>query len=88
MMGRGRYIDMHFSIICYHRQRFRRQKGWDSARVLISVDRLAKEKNRHTLLDAAAEVMRTLPDVRRRVTAVTGQTIAITAQLSSGSTQR
>jgi glycosyltransferase involved in cell wall biosynthesis len=47
-----------------NRRHFRQQKGWGDDRVLISVGRLAKEKNWHILLDAAAEVMSTLPDAR------------------------
>lgn len=46
------------------RQHFRQQKGWGDDRVLISVGRLAKEKNWHILLDALAEVMRIVPDTR------------------------
>ncbi len=57
-------IDLRPYQIETNRQQFRRQKGWGDDRVLISVGRLAKEKNWHTLLDAAAEVMRSLPDIR------------------------
>ena len=57
-------IDLRPYQIETNRAQFRRQKGWGSDRVLISVGRLAKEKNWHTLLDAAAEVMRTQPDIR------------------------
>ncbi|MFQ5422073.1 MAG: glycosyltransferase, partial [Anaerolineae bacterium] len=42
----------------------RQQKGWGDDRVLISIGRLAKEKNWHTLVAAAANVIRTLPDTR------------------------
>ncbi len=57
-------IDLRPYQIETNRQQFRRQKGWGNDRVLISVGRLAQEKNWHTLLDAAAEVIRTLPDTR------------------------
>ncbi|MBE7554142.1 MAG: glycosyltransferase family 4 protein [Anaerolineales bacterium] len=42
----------------------RHQRGWDNDLVLISVGRLAKEKNFETLLVAAAEVMRKRNQVR------------------------
>ncbi|RME76811.1 MAG: glycosyltransferase family 4 protein [Chloroflexi bacterium] len=42
----------------------RRRLGWDSSFMLISVGRLAKEKNWSTLLDAAARVMQSRPHVR------------------------
>ena len=42
----------------------RQQRGWEKDRLLISVGRLAEEKNWHTLLDAAAIVMQRHPDVR------------------------
>jgi len=57
-------IDLRPYQIETNREQFRRQKRWGSDRVLISVGRLAKEKNWHTLLDAAAEVIRTLPNTR------------------------
>jgi glycosyltransferase involved in cell wall biosynthesis len=43
---------------------FRQQKGWGDDKVLISVGRLAKEKNWHLLLKAAAEVIGTIPNAR------------------------
>lgn len=42
----------------------RRQRGWQDDRVLISVGRLAEEKNWRTLIAAAAEVIARHPDVR------------------------
>lgn len=42
----------------------RRRRGWDDDRVLISVGRLAKEKNWGMLLTAVAEVLTTIPNVR------------------------
>jgi glycosyltransferase involved in cell wall biosynthesis len=42
----------------------RAQRGWGDDRVLISVGRLALEKNIKTLLNACAQVMRTNEDVR------------------------
>ena len=57
-------IDLRPYQIETNREHFRQQKGWGDDRVMISVGRLAKEKNWHTLLDAAAAVMRTLPDTR------------------------
>ena len=45
-------------------QEFRQQKGWGDDKVLISVGRLAKEKNWHLLLDAVAEVIKAMPDTR------------------------
>jgi glycosyltransferase involved in cell wall biosynthesis len=57
-------IDLRPYQIETNREQFRQQKGWGSDRVLISAGRLAKEKNWHTLLEAAAIVMQTLPDTR------------------------
>ncbi|MBN1220529.1 MAG: glycosyltransferase family 4 protein [Anaerolineae bacterium] len=42
----------------------RRKRGWGRDKVLISVGRLAKEKNWETLLAAVAQVMKTHADVR------------------------
>lgn len=42
----------------------RQREGWGEERVLISVGRLAKEKNWETLIKAAAEVMHVIPNVR------------------------
>jgi glycosyltransferase involved in cell wall biosynthesis len=42
----------------------RAQRGWGQSKVLISVGRLAKEKNWETLLAAAAQVMRKDPTIR------------------------
>jgi 1,2-diacylglycerol 3-alpha-glucosyltransferase len=42
----------------------RQKHGWGNDRILISVGRLAKEKNWHALLAAAADVMQSEPDVR------------------------
>lgn len=42
----------------------RRQRGWEQDRVLISVGRLAEEKNWRTLIAAAAIVLQRHPDVR------------------------
>jgi glycosyltransferase involved in cell wall biosynthesis len=42
----------------------RQKHGWDNDRILISVGRLAKEKNWHELLTAAADVMQSEPNVR------------------------
>jgi glycosyltransferase involved in cell wall biosynthesis len=57
-------IDLRPYQIASDRHQFRQQKGWGDDRVLISAGRLAKEKNWHTLLDAAAAVIRVLPDTR------------------------
>jgi glycosyltransferase involved in cell wall biosynthesis len=46
------------------RHEFRQQKGWGDDKVLISVGRLAKEKNWYLLLEAAAQVMRAVPNTR------------------------
>jgi glycosyltransferase involved in cell wall biosynthesis len=46
------------------REDFRQQKGWGDDKVLISVGRLAKEKNWHLLLEAAAAVMQDIPNTR------------------------
>jgi glycosyltransferase involved in cell wall biosynthesis len=43
---------------------FRQQKGWHNDKVLISAGRLAKEKNWHLLIEAAAEVIHHIADVR------------------------
>ena len=43
---------------------FRQQKGWQDDKVLISAGRLAKEKNWHLLIEAAAEVIRQVPQTR------------------------
>jgi 1,2-diacylglycerol 3-alpha-glucosyltransferase len=43
--------------------KIRQKLGWGDRRVLISVGRLAKEKNWELLLEAAARVMQTHPDV-------------------------
>ncbi|HMQ55257.1 MAG TPA: glycosyltransferase [Anaerolineae bacterium] len=45
-------------------QAVRLKRGWGQAKVLISVGRLAKEKNWQTLLAAAAQVMQRQADVR------------------------
>ena len=46
------------------RQAMRRKLGWEQDKVLISVGRLAREKNWETLLDAAIRVMRRHSEVR------------------------
>lgn len=45
-------------------QAVRRKYGWDQQKVLLSVSRLAEEKNVKTLLAAVAQVMKTNDDVR------------------------
>ena len=45
-------------------QAIRQKRGWGQDKVLISVGRLAKEKNWETLLAAVAQVMQTRADVR------------------------
>jgi glycosyltransferase involved in cell wall biosynthesis len=45
-------------------QAVRQKRGWGQDKVLISVGRLAKEKNWQTLLEAAVGVMKTQPQVR------------------------
>lgn len=57
-------IDLRPYQIETDRHKFRHEKGWHKDRVLISVGRLAREKNWHTLLAAVAEVMRSQPDTR------------------------
>jgi 1,2-diacylglycerol 3-alpha-glucosyltransferase len=47
-----------------NREQLRLRYGWETNRVLISVGRLAKEKNWDTLLEAAAPVMRRHADIR------------------------
>jgi 1,2-diacylglycerol 3-alpha-glucosyltransferase len=42
----------------------RQQRGWGQDKVLISVGRLAKEKNWHILLEATAAVVAAVPDTR------------------------
>lgn len=46
------------------RAAFRQQRGWEADFVLVSIGRLAKEKNFATLLAAAAKVMQSHPKVR------------------------
>jgi glycosyltransferase involved in cell wall biosynthesis len=46
------------------RHHFRQQKGWGEDKVLISVGRLAQEKNWPLLLEAVAEVMQVIPNTR------------------------
>ena len=45
-------------------QAIRRKYNWDQARVLVSIGRLAEEKNVKTLLSAVAKVMKQNDDVR------------------------
>jgi len=47
-----------------NRQTIRQERGWNQDKVLISIGRLAKEKNWETLLAAVALVMDTRDDVR------------------------
>jgi glycosyltransferase involved in cell wall biosynthesis len=46
------------------RSKLRREFGWEGHRILISVGRLAKEKNWNTLLEAAAPVLRKHTDAQ------------------------
>ncbi len=46
------------------RTQLRRQFGWDEKTILISVGRLAKEKNWDTLLEAAAQLLRKNPHLQ------------------------
>ncbi|MEW5958438.1 MAG: glycosyltransferase family 4 protein [Chloroflexota bacterium] len=47
-----------------NRQEMRRKLGWGEEKILISIGRLAEEKNWETLLAAAAQVMQQRPEVR------------------------
>ncbi len=47
-----------------NRQQMRHKLGWGEQKVMISIGRLAEEKNWGTLLDAAAQVMQQRPEVR------------------------
>lgn len=45
-------------------QQFRQEKGWGDDKVMISAGRLAKEKNWHLLIEAAAEAIHQVPEAR------------------------
>ena len=45
-------------------QEVRKQRGWGNDKVLISIGRMAPEKNWRTLLEACAIAMQTYPDLR------------------------